>query len=242
MENNSITASSSTSSTGSNVGTPLPEKKGKNRVSFRTIKFSASKGRTDSSSVIDESVHEIKNSNSVDVTSSIPRTGDYLVLRSDKPKVKDSIVCQPRIVQEEILYLEDIFVVGDHDEAVLELETFEWVSLGAHFMTAEDKDMQHMFQPSKTTDAAEITLSSTVLPPKYFYDKPKENYFVLDGVHRTFYLRKATATHVLALVSGLYDISLLTNEEFWTKNYVVQNWEVLKKKLHILAQDNEVPL
>eukprot|EP01114_Cavostelium_apophysatum_P023168 TRINITY_DN8646_c0_g1_i1.p1 TRINITY_DN8646_c0_g1~~TRINITY_DN8646_c0_g1_i1.p1 ORF type:complete len:275 (+),score=50.19 TRINITY_DN8646_c0_g1_i1:73-825(+) len=222
------------------------EKK-RNRVSFKTIKFTNSRERlirSDSNTAMntEEAVsHETitPSEGSVEATQPSRDGSDYLILKHDKQKPQDSKACNARVSNDEVLFIEDIFVPGDtNDEAVvLELETYEWVPLSAHFTTAEDKDIQHMNQPSKTTDASEITLSSTVVPPKVFFDKKKNNYFVLDGVHRTFYLRKAGATHVLALVSSLYDLSLLNDREFWTKNYVVDNWEQLKSTLnkHVAA-------
>jgi len=247
MESQTLKESSSSDS----IDRPLqatPREKRKSRVSFRTIKYSTSRGiggKSDSGAIDETTIHEIQPLEPVEEKSSAVTTSsstDYIVLRSDKSKPEGSITCKPSFPHEEVQFLEDIFVVGENDEPVLELETYEWVSLQSHFQTAEDKDMQHMNQPSKTTDASEITLQSSIIPPKYFFDKKKNNYFVLDGIHRTFYLRRATATHVLALVSSLYDISHLDNQEFWKKNYVVENWEQLRAKLAQLASDNLVKL
>jgi len=232
-----LSAVSSTSSASSGLSTP--EIKKKNRVSFRTLKLSSSK-RQDSVQAL-ETVHEIKNVEPiVEPVERSREANEYISLRSDKPLPENSSCCVPRHLHEEVMFLEDIFVAGDNDEPVLEVETYEWVPLSSHLKTSDDKDMAHMHQPSKHTDACEITLESTVLPPKYFLDKNKQSYFVLDGVHRTFYLRKVDATHVLALVSSIKAISTLDDKDFWTTNYKVSNWEDLRKRLHKLAEENEI--
>jgi len=240
---NNTTTSNSLSSSQNNASSTTPELKKKNKVSFRTLKLTGSK--RDLGITFADKVDEARTNTSDPIVEAVERSrdvNDHLILRGDKTLQGDGVTCAPRHVNEEVMYLEDIFVGGDNDEPVLEVETYEWVPLSAHFQMSDDKDMQHMHQPSKTTDACEITLQSTVLPPKYFYDAHKQSYFVLDGVHRTFYLRKAGATHVLALVSSIKDISYLDNKDFWTTNYKVNNWEDLQKRLHKFAVENEVKL
>jgi len=235
-----------------NVNAPLqstPRSKRNNKVSFRTIKYSSSRnisGRTDSNSSVDvETINDarpIKNSESLEIPPpEHVHTNDWVVLRTNKPAPEGSKTCKPRFDHEEVLFLEDIYVVGEqNDDAALELESYEWVPLNASFRMSDDQHFDNMKEASKKTDASLITLDSEILPPKFFYDRKKNSYFILDGVHRLFFLRNTQATHILALVSSVYDISYMNNQAFWEKNFVVDSWNKLRAKLYNLAQENQV--
>ena len=119
----------------------------------------------------------------------------------------------------------------------LELKCYEWVPL-----TAVIKDINGDEPRSRrNSKAAGINAKSLIEPPVYRFVDSDNYYEVIDGNHRTYFLRKNVpiVTHVLAIVHAFLTLRILRTTEnfgritmnFWVGNNYINSYWAYKRNL-----------
>ena len=86
----------------------------------------------------------------------------------------------------------------------------------------------------RQSDAASINEKSGIEPPKYRFVDSDNYYEVIDGNHRTYFLRTnvPTVTHVLAIVDRFFNFENIKDDrKFWEDHYEVRSWKQLHQQL-----------